>query len=81
MIKDGFNLFIEIGPHPLLVEGMRSLFDINSYQGISLSLMNRKFEDEMNYCIQSLTRLVANNISIDIKRLLKGGGKYVSLPY
>ena len=78
MIKDGFNLFIEIGPHPLLVEGMRSLFDIESYRGISFALMNRKFENEMNYYTQSLTRLVANNVNVNINRLLKGSGKYIS---
>lgn len=78
MIKDGFNLFIEIGPHPLLVEGMRSLFDIESYRGISFSLMNRKFEDEMNYYIQNLTRLIGNNVSVNINKILKGNGKYIS---
>ena len=71
MIEDGFNVFIEIGPHPLLVEGICSLFEAKSYNGISLSLMNRKFEYEANYFIQGLARLVANNVRVDIEKLLK----------
>ena len=79
MIKDGFNVFVEIGPHPLLVDGMCSLFETKSYQGVSFSLMHRKFEDENNYFIQGIARLAAIKSSINIDILLKGNS--ISLPY
>ena len=78
MIEDRFNLFVEIGPHPLLLKGMCLLFEMKSYQRTSFSLMNRQFEDETNYYNYSLSKLVANNV--DIKKLLKAKGNYILLP-
>lgn len=80
MIKDGFNLFTEVGPHPVLVEGIHSLFDTESYQGTCFSLMNRRFEDEINYYRQGLVRLIANNINLNIEKLLKWKGSGILLP-
>ena len=31
MMKDSYNVFIEIGPHPLLIDGLTSLFEKNFY--------------------------------------------------
>jgi hypothetical protein len=53
---------------------------MKSYHGISFSLMNRRFEDEPNYYRQGLARLIANNINIDIERLLKWKGSCILLP-
>ena len=70
MINDGFNLFIEIGPHPLLVNNMYTIFNEKSYHGVSLALMNRKFEDEESYFIQGLGRLMSLGIGMNNNNIL-----------
>ncbi|CAF1213775.1 unnamed protein product, partial [Didymodactylos carnosus] len=45
MINNGYKQFIEIGPHPLLVSGIKQLFgDLNINDSLAISSIKRKYE-------------------------------------
>lgn len=79
MIKDGFDTFIEIGPHPVLVRGGQALIEQRGTDGLMAPSMNRK-QPESTVFLQSLALLAARGIEPDAESLFGQGRRYVRLP-
>ena len=79
MISDGYDLFIEIGPHPALSGGAEELFQaMNAPASIHPSI--RRKEPEKNQFLQTLGALFCRGHALDWDRIYPGAGKVRDLP-
>ncbi len=79
MLKDGYDTFIEIGPHPVLVGGAEALFQKGDSDAVIGPSMTRR-EPEVVVFLQSLARLAARGIELDTTVLFGSDRRYVRLP-
>jgi acyl transferase domain-containing protein/surfactin synthase thioesterase subunit/NAD(P)-dependent dehydrogenase (short-subunit alcohol dehydrogenase family)/acyl carrier protein len=79
MVKDGFNTFIEIGPHPVLVGGAEALFQTLDNDAVIGPAMTRR-EPEVVIFLQSLARLAAAGCEPDTTVLFGSERRFVRLP-
>lgn len=80
MLKDGFDTFVEIGPHPVLVGGAETLFQKRTTDALITPSMKRR-ESEAVVFLQSLARLAARGIELDTAVLFGSEPRYVRLPH
>ncbi len=78
MAKDRFNVFLEIGPHPVLSIPMEQCLESESKEGAIIPTLRRSEHDYAAF-LAALGGLHANGINVDWKRLY-GKGTVVSLP-
>ncbi|MEV7010944.1 amino acid adenylation domain-containing protein [Streptosporangium sp. NPDC051022] len=75
---DGYGLFLEIGPHPVLGHSIRECLDAREIEGTTLPSIRRQ-EDETARFTMSLAAL--HNLGVDIAwEVLHPGGGPVPLP-
>ncbi len=79
MVNDGFDTFVEIGPHPVLVAGAEALFKAMSADAMIIPSMTRR-EPEAVVFLQSLARLATRGLKPDSTRLFGPERSYVRLP-
>ncbi len=79
MLKDGYDTFLEIGPHPVLVGGAEALFQKHNADAIIGPSMTRR-EPERTVFLQSLARLAARGTEPDTEVLFGSTPRYVRLP-
>jgi acyl transferase domain-containing protein len=79
MLKDGFDTFVEIGPHPVLGGGAEALFQKRDTDAVIAPSMTRR-EPEVVVFLQSLARLAARGIEPDTAELFGSEPRYVRLP-
>jgi acyl transferase domain-containing protein len=79
MLDDGFDTFIEIGPHPVLVSGSEALIKKRDADAVIAAAMTRK-EPEVTVFLQSLARLAARGLQPDTTVLFGSDRRYVRLP-
>ena len=79
MIEDGFDTFVEIGPHPVLVRGGEALIKKLDTDAIMAPSMTRK-EPELTVFLQSLARLSARGLQPDTEVMFGPNRRYVRLP-
>ena len=79
MIQDGFDTFIEIGPHPVLVGGSESLFKKLGVDAIAGPSMTRKEPEEVIF-LQSLARLTVRGGQANADAIFGSNRKYIPLP-
>ena len=79
MLSDGFDFFIEIGPHPVLVSGAEALFKKLEHISVAYPSMNRK-EPEYVTLNKLFGRLIAHGYSPNLNRLFGSDCRYVKLP-
>lgn len=79
MLAKGFNTFVEIGPHPVLVGGADSLFQKRTADATISPSMTRR-EPEVVVFLQSLGRLAARGIEPDTAVIFGQDRRYVRLP-
>lgn len=79
MSDDGFNAYVEIGPHPVLVRGAESLWKKLDTDSVIAPSMTRK-EPEATVFLQSLARLAARGLQPDLEALFGPDRRYVRLP-
>ena len=79
MLKDGYDTFIEIGPHPVLVAGAEALFRKRGIDAMIGPSMTRR-EPELTVFLQSLARLAARGAEPDTAVLFGPTPHYVRLP-
>ncbi|MBX9679350.1 MAG: SDR family NAD(P)-dependent oxidoreductase [Gemmataceae bacterium] len=79
MVQDGFDTFLEIGPHPVLVGGAEALFKTLAADAIIGPAMTRR-EPEAAVFLQSFARLAARGIEPDAAKLFGPERNYVRLP-
>jgi acyl transferase domain-containing protein/NADPH:quinone reductase-like Zn-dependent oxidoreductase/surfactin synthase thioesterase subunit/NADP-dependent 3-hydroxy acid dehydrogenase YdfG len=86
LLKDGYNTFIEIGPHPVLVAGAEALFQLREVDAMIGPSMTRAkapgavATPEETVFLQSLARLAARGMEPDAKALFGDDRRYVRLP-
>ncbi len=79
MINDGYDSFIEIGPHPVLVRGAEMLIEKLDVDAVIAPSMTRQ-GPEATVFLHSLARLSARGIEPDMEMLFGAGRRYVRLP-
>ena len=79
MVLAGYDTFIEIGPHPVLVAGAEALFQIVDVDVMICPAMTRR-EPEVCVFLQSLARLAARGLEPDTARMFGPDCCYVRLP-
>ena len=79
MVTDGFDTFVEIGPHPVLVSGSEALFKKRDRDCVIAPSMTRK-EPEPAVFLQSLARLAARGLEPSTEKMFGPNRRYVRLP-
>ncbi len=79
MVADGYNTFVEIGPHPILIHGAEAPMQKRSADAIIGPSMTRR-EPEVVVFLQSLARLAARGVAPDTAALFGTERRYVRLP-
>jgi acyl transferase domain-containing protein/surfactin synthase thioesterase subunit/NAD(P)-dependent dehydrogenase (short-subunit alcohol dehydrogenase family) len=79
MLKDGYDTFLEIGPHPVLVGGAEAVFQKRSSDAVIGPSMTRR-EPERTVFLQSVARLAARGARPDTAVLFGSEPRYVRLP-
>ena len=76
---EGFNVFLEIGPHPILDRYLRECLKAGGGQGVSITTL-RRHEPERDALWLTLGRCYAAGVEIDYNALDPGEGEFVPLP-
>ncbi len=79
MIQDGYNVFLELGPHPVLANSITDLLAEQGQEGKVLPSLRRKEEDRV-VMRGSLGVLYTLGYSIDWQTLSGHTGNFVRLP-
>lgn len=89
MIKDGFDTFLEIAPHPVLGAGIEDALTSRSEKGVVISSLSRKvkeFEANKKYedkdFLTSIAKLYLQGVEVNFNSLFAGQNvNYVKLPH
>ena len=79
MISEGFDTFVEIGPHPVLVSGAEALIQKRGADAVIAPSMTRK-EPEFVVFLQSLARLAARGLEPSTALMFGPDRRYIRLP-
>lgn len=80
MIQEGYNMFVEQSPHPILAIGINDTLSELNKSGFSLPSLRRNEDEELVF-FTTLGKLIIADCQIDLKRLCFIRNKYVDLPY
>jgi myxalamid-type polyketide synthase MxaE and MxaD len=79
LLDDGYSIFMEIGPHPVLLSSIQQ--SLKPYhKEVRLLASMRRDEPERKVLLGSLGTLYTEGFSIDWKKLYPTGGKNINLP-
>jgi acyl transferase domain-containing protein/NADPH:quinone reductase-like Zn-dependent oxidoreductase/surfactin synthase thioesterase subunit/ubiquinone/menaquinone biosynthesis C-methylase UbiE len=78
-IKDGFDTFIELGPHPIHAIGVNDLLEINKKKGLVIASLRRN-EDEKRIFLSAVAKLHTWGVDIDWKAFYGEQNNFVRLP-
>lgn len=79
MLKDGYNTFLEISPHPILLSAIQQGMQHEGQAGVALPSL-RRGEGERAVMMQSLGALYTLGCSPEWTRLYPAGGQCIGLP-
>lgn len=79
IIKDGYNLFVEVGPHPVLAGYINECMSVKKVEGKVLPSIKRNGDEQIEL-IQSLGALSTLGYPVDFDRVNPNSGKYIKLP-
>jgi acyl transferase domain-containing protein/acyl carrier protein len=80
LLNDGYQLFLEIGPHPVLSPSIKESLSHQGVKGEVITSLHRK-QPERASLLESLGTLYTLNYPIDWKKFYANkGGNYVHLP-
>ena len=79
LAAEGFNVFLEIGPHPILDTYLRECLKSSGGEGISIATLRRR-EAERDALWLALGRCYAAGVAIDHNAFEPGDGAFVPLP-
>ncbi len=80
MIDDESDVFLEVGPHPVLSANISECFSRMKRQGVVLPSL-RHNENDRKVLLGSLGNLYCRGQAVDWKNVYPHGGQCVSLPY
>lgn len=78
MLQDGCNVFIEIGPHPVLVSGTREVAALEKVPAYILPAMIR--ENDLVPISHIIGAMHTLGVEVDIEAFNGGSGSFVNLP-
>ncbi|HEX6828088.1 MAG TPA: polyketide synthase dehydratase domain-containing protein, partial [Burkholderiales bacterium] len=78
-IRDGYRLFVEVGPHPVLTSNVQECLQASPEEGHVLPTL-RRGQEERPCLLQALGGLYAHGAAVEWTRLYPQGGRVVSLP-
>ncbi len=79
-LADGFNTFIEIGPHPVLLTAIEQNMQLASVSDGRTVVSMRRDENERTVMLESLGELYVSGYAVDWTRVYLERGKVMSLP-
>ncbi len=79
MVEDGYDVFVEVGPHPVLVSGAAELFKELGAKASACASMHAK-QPEFAAFHGALGHLIANGVRLDLARLFPGAQPFMELP-
>ena len=79
MLSDGYRVFVELGPHPVLASSMRELLAQQDIDGVVVPSL-RRGESDAEVALTSLGTLYAHGCRPQWERLNDPQGKFVTLP-
>jgi acyl transferase domain-containing protein/acyl carrier protein len=79
MIRDGYRLFLEVGPHPVLSTSIKQCLAEARVEGTVLTSLRRE-QPERRTLLEALGGLYVSGSPIDWSRFHERGGRYVRLP-
>ncbi|MEO8498404.1 MAG: acyltransferase domain-containing protein, partial [Planctomycetota bacterium] len=79
LLKNGYNTFVEIGPHPVLVSGGDALIAKLGIDAVMVPSMTRR-EPEVTVFLQSLAQLAARGLKPNVQAMFGSGCRFVRLP-
>jgi acyl transferase domain-containing protein len=79
LITQGYEIFVEIGPHPILGSAILQCLQLLGREGVVLPSLRRQ-EDERAVLLRSLGALYSHGYAIDWSSLHPHGGRCVRLP-
>ncbi|MEW6733888.1 MAG: type I polyketide synthase [Acidobacteriota bacterium] len=80
LAADGYNIFLEISPNPILLPAIEQGLDFFNKSGTVLPSLRRN-EDERMVMLNSLGSIYTAGYTIDWSKLYPNGGRYVRLPF
>lgn len=78
--KEGCNIFIEVGPHPLVLSAIEQSLQFVKRKGLTLASMRRE-ENERSTILGSLGSLYTVGYPVDFQKLYNAPAKFVPLPH
>ena len=79
LFADGFTLFVEMSPHPILVQAVEALRKEAGSPGVATGSLRRE-QPERRTLLESLGALYVHGQPLDAKRLFPAGARRVQLP-
>lgn len=79
-IGDGFNTFVEIGAHPVLVGPLRGCLAHCGREGTVVGSLHRDEEDR-DYLSRSLAELHLAGVAVDWARVVSSNWNFIELPH
>ncbi len=79
LIGDGFNFFIEIGPHPVLKHYIRQNLEAGQKEAQIRPSLRRK-EPEHNLMLTTLGHLYTRGYPVDWHKIYRSEGNFIELP-
>lgn len=80
IMDDGYNYFVEIGPHPALTHYVKKIAKDRNLDIIITNSLSRKLNDEKSFKL-SLANLYVNGVWEEDGKLCRWEGNYVELPF
>jgi len=79
LVEDGHDIFLEISPHPILVNSIQQGFQHLGQEGAVLPSLRRE-EDERSVLLGSLGALYTLGYAVEWKLIYPTGGRCIQLP-
>ncbi|WP_437611746.1 SDR family NAD(P)-dependent oxidoreductase [Sorangium sp. So ce834] len=78
-IDDGYRVFLELGPHPVLSSNVEQCLAARAVEGRAVSTL-RRGREERRSLLEALGALYVCGCAVDWERLYPSGGRVVSVP-
>lgn len=79
LLAEQHSLFLEMSPHPLLVQSIEEALSDSARPGLALPSL-RRGQDERRALLGSLAALHSHGVPVPWRRLFPEGGRVISLP-
>ncbi len=78
-IRDGYQLFLEVGPHPVLTPNIQQCLSAKKCDGLATHTMRRN-QDQRRTLLEAIGALYTRGCLQEWSRIVPGAGKCIPLP-